>query len=170
MSGATRASAVAVVVLAACAGAAEPPSPAPGPMPELRVQQRAGAEEPEPLRMELQVPTEGRVTLTATNADVRVILPLLAEAAGVSLLVEPDVQGTVSVHFEDVPALDALRETLDQAGLVVVTSLRPPGGPTVFYTVPVNLNEATVAEIRARFGVSEELARFIVRTRVPPER
>ena len=154
------------IVLAGCAA---PPRAAeePAPMPELRVQQRVGAEEPTPAEPEVIPVTDGRVTLTATDADVRVILPLLAEAAGISMVLEPDVRGTVSVHFERVPALEALRETLSLAGLAVLAELRPPGGGTVFYTVPVSIDALTAEEIRARFGVSADMARFIVQARPP---
>lgn len=163
-----------VALLTACVPAQmpEPAPPAPERMPELRVQQRAGAEAPEPpVHVRMELPSQGqRVTLTATDADLRSVLPLLAEAAGVSLVVGPEVQGTVSVHFEDVPAIQAILETLRQAGLMIVVPLRPPTGPTVFYTVPVNVNEAGVEQIQTHFGVSADLARFVVQARLPRSR
>lgn len=142
-----------------CAPAAPPPPPEP--LPTLRVEQLAEpAVEARPDRGE-------RITLTATDTDVRTVLALLAEAAGVSLIVGPEVRGRVTVRFEDVPARDALEEVIRATGLMIAEPLRVPWGPTVFYVVPVNVNEADAATIRARFGVSSELARFLVRARTP---
>lgn len=142
------------------------------PLPTLRVEQMAGREEPvipPGVTLELDAPRQGeRVTLTATDTDLRVLLAALADAAGVDLVVGPDVQGRVTVHFEDVPALEALNRLVVETGYMITAPLRPPWGPTVFYTIPVNVNEADAELIRARFGVSAELARFVVRARIPP--
>lgn len=151
---------------------------APEPLPTLRVEEVVGTgltrEADGPLGAPVAVAdgsdagTAGpRVNLTATGADLRALLAALADAAGVSLVVAPDVQGRVTVHFEDVPAEEALRTLIREAGLMAAQPLSPPWGPVVFYVAPVNVNEADAATIRARFGVSEELARFIVRARDP---
>lgn len=173
---------LALTAAAACAPAMGPPAPDPVPdavvetMPVLRVEQRAGAdiaELPAGTRLEppieVRTPRTGeRITLTATGSDVRILLLALADAAGVNLVLAPEVQGRVNVHFEDVPAMDALNRLIGETGYMITTPITPPWGPTVFYPVAVNVNEADAAMIRARFGVSEELARFIVRARVPP--
>jgi type II secretory pathway component GspD/PulD (secretin) len=151
---------------------AAPTPDAERPLPELRVEQVAGGvaldRVPVP-RDELEALRRGeRVTLTAVGSDLRAVLAALAEAAGVSLVVGPEVQGRVTVHLENVPAREALERVVLESGLMITEPLRAPWGPAVFYVVPVNVNEADAETIRVRFGVSEELARFLVRARVPP--
>jgi type II secretory pathway component GspD/PulD (secretin) len=110
-----------------------------------------------------------RVTFTAADAPLRDVLALLAEAGGVTLVIDPAVTGRVSFHFQDTPALEALEALARQAGY----QLSPvPAGPvlpfmprTVFYHAPVNINTANAATIRARFGVGRELAEWIVLSR-----
>ncbi len=112
-------------------------------------------------------PGSNRITMTATNADVRDLLPALASAAGVSLIMTPDVQGRVSVNLRDVSALEALRAVIDEAGLTVGTSEIPVPYPSVvFYNLPVNVNSASAATIKARYGVSDTVANWIVKGRV----
>lgn len=156
---------LALVVALAAGCAAPPPRVVVGepPLPPLRVEQVA-----EPGAAPAVEAERGeRVTLTATDTELRALLTLLAEGAGVSLVMGPDVRGRVTVRLEDVPARDALDEVIRATGLMIVEPLRAPWGPTVFYVVPVNVNEADAALIQARFGVSPELARFLVRARVP---
>jgi hypothetical protein len=109
------------------------------------------------------------VTVTASNADARALLLWLAEQAGVSLIVAPDVRARVSVHFQDVPAAVAIRAIIAESGLSVLTApLQPSWPPVVFHQLPVNINEASAEAIVARFGVSGEMARWIVETRTRP--
>jgi protein transport protein HofQ len=107
-----------------------------------------------------------RVTLTAVNQDVRTLLPALAAASGVNLVMGPDVRGTVTVHLVDVPADEALRSVIAAAGLSIdnPAALRP-WGPTVFQQPPLNINTATVEEIKARFNVSTRVAETIIAAR-----
>lgn len=114
-----------------------------------------------------RTPGTNRITMTATNADVREILPALASAAGVSLIMTPDVRGRVSVNLRDVSAVDALRAVIEEAGLTVGTSEIPvPYSSVVFYNLPVNINTASVATIKARYGVSDTVANWIVKGRI----
>jgi hypothetical protein len=107
-----------------------------------------------------------RVSLTANMADVRALLLWLAREAGVSLLVAPDVSARVSVSFNNVPAVDAMRAIISQAGLSVLTSgLQTPWPPVVFHQLPVNIDEASAETLAARFGVSLEMAKWIVDAR-----
>jgi hypothetical protein len=107
-----------------------------------------------------------RVTLTASNADARTLLLWLAQEAGVSLVVSPDVTSRVSVHFENVQAHDAMRAIMAEAGLSVLTApLQPNWPPVVFHQLPVNVNEVSAAQIVERFGVSAEMAQWIVQSR-----
>lgn len=108
------------------------------------------------------------LTFAAQDADVRRLLPLLAEAADVSLVLSPDVQGRVSVYFRDVPALEALQTVIEEAGLSVSTGrLEAPWGPAVFYRMPVNVNTASAETIRSAFDVSATLAEWVVAARLP---
>ena len=109
------------------------------------------------------------VSLTATNAEARTLLLWLAQQAGVSLVIAPDVTARVSVSFTNVPAGEAMRAIMAEAGLSVMTSgLESPWPPVVFYQIPVNINQASAEVIVARFGVSLEMARWIVENRAKP--
>ena len=109
------------------------------------------------------------VTLTATNADARTLLLELAREAGVNLVVSPDVAVRVNANFNDLPAVDAMRAIIAEAGLSVLTAgPQSPWPPVVFYQLPVNINRASVETIVARFGVSAEMAKWIVESREKP--
>lgn len=146
------------------------------PLPRVEVEQLAGGEGV-PFRE--TVPAEAldalargeRVTLTAVGTDLRSLLAALAEAAGVNLVVGPAVGGRVTVHFENVPAAEALEQVVVESGYMIARPLESPFPATGYYVVPVNVNEADAATIQARFGVSAELAQFLVRARIPrPDR
>jgi hypothetical protein len=110
-----------------------------------------------------------RVTLTATNADARALLLALARESGVNLVVSPDVAVRVNANFNDVPAVDAMRAIIAEAGLSLLTAgPQSPWPPVVFYQLPVNINRASVETIVARFGVSAEMAKWIVESRSKP--
>jgi hypothetical protein len=107
-----------------------------------------------------------RVTISASNADARALLLWLAQEAGVSLVVAPDVTSRVTIHFENVQAADAMRAIMAEAGLSVLTApRRPDWPPVVFHELPVNLDEVSAERIIERFGVSAEMAQWIVETR-----
>lgn len=107
-----------------------------------------------------------RVSLTASNADARTLLLWLAQQAGVSLVVSPEVTARVSVSFTNVPAGEAMRAIIAQAGLsVLASSPGSPWPPVVFHQLPLNINAASAEAIAAHFGVSAELARWIVESR-----
>ena len=109
------------------------------------------------------------VSLTASNADARTLLLWLAQQAGVNLVVAPDVTARVSVSFTNVAAGDAMRAIIAEAGLsLIVAGLQTPWPPIVFFQAPVNINQASAESISARFGVSLEMARFIVESRDRP--
>lgn len=110
-------------------------------------------------------PNQPRVTLNASRADVRVLIPALAEIAGVSVVMDSTVRGTVAVRFENEPAMDALRSVIDAAGLAIETSIDKPWAESVFYQPPVNVNTAPAGVISARFNVSGKLAEWIVKSR-----
>jgi hypothetical protein len=159
---------------AACVPAAAPaPAATPTPMnalPPLAVEQTAGIVRSSALagsalgRATEQGPP---VTLTAANVDIRALLPVLAEAAGISLVVGPEVTGRVSVNLREVPARLALETVLSEAGLTLAgeSPLTAPWGATVFYAIPFHLDDASAAEIQRRFGVSREIAEWLVASR-----
>jgi hypothetical protein len=110
-----------------------------------------------------------RVSLTANNADAKTLLLWLARESGVSLVVAPDVTGRVSVTFNNVPAHEAMRAIIAEAGLsLLTTGLQHPWPPVVFHDPPVNINDADVDALMARFGVSLEMAKWIVESRPRP--
>lgn len=109
---------------------------------------------------------ERRITVTASNADVRELLPAIAAEGGINLVMSPEVTGRVSVRFVDVPVSVALKAVIEQAGLSIGNEkLVAPWGPVVFYQPPVNVNAASAQLISARFGVSERLAKVVVDSR-----
>jgi hypothetical protein len=108
---------------------------------------------------------QSRVTLSASRAEVRVLIPALAQIAGVSVVMDNTVQGTIAVRFEDVPAIEALHSVIDAAGLTIETGIEKPWSESVFYQPPVNVNTAPAGVISGRFGVSGKLAEWIVKSR-----
>lgn len=142
-------------------------------LPSIPVYEIAGGGDA-PLRLSLvrsrdplsAVVSTKRVSLTASNQDVRTLLLWLAEQAGTSLVISPDVNARVTVAFRDVLVVDAMRALMAEAGLsVLVGPLEAPWSPVVFYQLPVNVNLASAEVIAARFGVSLELAKFMVQSR-----
>jgi hypothetical protein len=153
--------------LSACAPAAPRPAtrtPVPQALPPLPAPQIAlqgvPARTPQPGDPLAGVTSLQTVTLRAQDVGVRALLTALAEAAGISLVLDPGVEGRMSVHLVDVPVADALREVLAAANLsAVAPAAVAPWGPVVFYAIPVDIDRASPELIRARFGVSPEVAR-----------
>jgi hypothetical protein len=106
------------------------------------------------------------VTLRAQDVEVRALLAALAETAAISLVLDPGVEGRMSVHLVDVPVADALREVLAAADLSVATPVAvAPWGPALFYATPIDIERASAELIQSRFGVSPEVAGWIVENR-----
>lgn len=147
----------------------QPPPPAPE-LPPLPVEQiTPAALAPRPIDAEpLADPLAGfapgeTITLSAVDVDIRALLPALAEAANLSLVMGPEVQGRVSVNLIEVPALDALGVVLAEADLMIAPApLVAPWGPAVFYTLPVNVWTADEEVLRRRYRLTPEMARWIV--------
>jgi hypothetical protein len=165
---------VAVSALLAChAGTA---ATAVGPMPDIPVYElvQPGAGTPISISRASRDPlaelnATKRVTLAANNADVRTLLLWLAQESGVSLVVSSDVNARVSVTFTDVPAGQAMRAIVAQAGLSLLAPVEGLWPPVVFYHAPVNIDSVTADVIAARFGVSAEMAKWIVESRPRPD-
>lgn len=108
------------------------------------------------------IPSTRLVSVTATDADVRALLVLIAREGGVSIVVDPDVTGRISLSLTNVPVVDALRAVIEAAHLTVAgTAGSAPEPAIVFYQLPVNVNTAPASAIAKRFGVSDELARWL---------
>jgi hypothetical protein len=160
--------AVLSLIAAACAPVQQRPAPRPAPatvseLPALPVQTIVG----DSTLARITPVRGGRITLNTSNADLRDLLPLLANAAGVNLVMGPEVYGRVSVRFQNVLAIDALRAVIEQAGLLVGDpEMKLPWGKSVFYDLPVNVNTASATTIRSRFDVSTTLSEWVVKGRV----
>ena len=151
------------VLAVACGPTIKPLPRVAGELPPLPVEEVSIVTTPPPAGASaLEQP---RVTLNATRADVRVLIPALAQIAGVSVVMDSTVRGTVAVRFENVPAIEALHSVIDAAGMTIETGIDKPWPESVFYQPPVNVNTAPAGVISARFNVSGKLAEWIVRSR-----
>lgn len=157
-------------LIAGCASARTAPPPATAPalppaLPPLAVEvltvPQRGLNAPDAVKGKTS-----RLTLSASNVDVRELLPAIASAAGVSMVMAPDVRGRVTVHFVNADARDVLRAVIEQAGLTVgPVELIAPFPKPLFLDLPVNVNEASGAAMQVRFGISAALAELIVTSR-----
>ena len=151
------------VVVAACAPTIKPLPPVGGELPPLPVEEVSIVTVP-PSASD-PPGAQPRVTLNASRADARVLIDALAQIAGVSVVMDSTVRGTVAVRFENLPAMEALHAVIDAAGLAIERGIEKPWPESVFYQPPVNVNTASAGVISARFGVSGKLAAWIVKSR-----
>lgn len=110
---------------------------------------------------------EQRISVRAIDADARALLIGIAAQAGINMVVSSDVNRRVSLTLNDVPAIQAIREIAVAAELTVATPENRALPAVVYYQLPVNINTASAETIVKRFGVSEELAKWIVEARKP---
>jgi hypothetical protein len=108
-----------------------------------------------------------RISVRAIDADARSLLIGIAREAGINLVVSSDVNRRVSLNLVDVPAIQAINEIANAASLTVATPENRALPAVVYYQLPVNVNTASAETISKRFGVSEELAKWIVESRKP---
>lgn len=164
----------AIGIPAACAPRSTAPvEPLPHPLPELRVMQVSTRMPPPETRDPhgtvdplARLPAGATVSLAAAAVDVTTLLVALADAAAISLVVDPDIDERITVSFHDIPAREALRLVLAESGLFIAAGPpEPPFGAVVFYSLPVDIDGANAETISARFGVSREAAEFVVRAR-----
>jgi hypothetical protein len=127
-------------------------------------------------RPELSVPLAGvssakLITVNAVDADARNLLIAIAQEAGINMVVSSDVRSRVTVRFLNIPAMEAVRAIILQAGLQVAEPPMSGASPAVvFYHLPINVNEASRETIETRFGVSAEMAKWIVESRLPTQK
>jgi hypothetical protein len=112
-------------------------------------------------------PPDRLVTISAVNADVRPLLIGLARENGIDLVVTSDVNRRVSVNLKDVTAMEAIVAIASAADLAIALPRQRELPAVVYYQLPVDVNKESAATIAARFGVSLELARFLVEARGP---
>jgi type II secretory pathway component GspD/PulD (secretin) len=104
------------------------------------------------------------ITITAHDADARSLLIAIAREAGVNLVVSSDVRRRVSLSLTNAQPEAAIAAIIAQAGLSVERGAQPTPA-VVFYQLAVNVNEAPADVIAVRYGVSGELAAWVVETR-----
>jgi hypothetical protein len=105
-----------------------------------------------------------RVTITADNADAREVLLAIARVGEIDVVVSSEVRTRVTAHLIDVPAVQAIQAIADVTGLSILRPPSPDSSTVVFFQQPVNVNHANARAIASRFGVSNELANFVVET------
>lgn len=110
---------------------------------------------------------ERLITVSAVNADVRPLLIGIAREAGIDLVVTSDVNKRVSINLRDVPVSEAIAAIASAADLTLGVPRQRDLPAVVFYQLPVDINKESAATIAARFGVTLELAKFIVESRQP---
>jgi len=115
---------------------------------------------------ETPAPIGKRITLNAVDADARSLILAIAKEADLNIVVSSDVKSRVTIAIKDVPAMEAIESVIEAAGLQLSTSTKSAMLPAVvFYQIPLDVNKASAEAIVARFGVSREMADFIVASR-----
>ena len=87
------------------------------------------------------------VTITMSDADIRKVIELVADQAGVDVVISPEVKGNVTVKLTDVPLEEALRNILSAYGYSYIATgnmIRIEKGPD--RTKGVELAEPLVAK------------------------
>ena len=89
----------------------------------------------------LMISSPPRVTLQFPDADIVEVVDTIALAAGANVVVGPEVQGTVSLRFADVPWRDALEVVARTRGYVVMEER----GGVLRVTDPARVEEQLVS-------------------------
>jgi hypothetical protein len=105
------------------------------------------------------------VSVNAVDADARALILAIAKEAGLNIVVSSDVRSRVSVTLTDVPAAEAIQAILDVTGLKLMAPQYGASPAIVYYHLPVDVNKVAPEVITARFGVSAEMAKWIVESR-----
>lgn len=107
------------------------------------------------------------VTITADNADAREVILAIARAGEIDVVVSSEIRTRVTAHLIDIPAEQAIQAIADVTGLRVLRPASRGGATVVSFQPPVNVNHAGAGTVASRFGVSNELAKFVVETQSP---
>ena len=89
----------------------------------------------------LMISSPPRVTLQFPDADIVEVVDTIALAAGANVVVGPEVEGTVSLRFSDVPWRDALEVVARTRGYVVIEER----GGVLRVTDPARVEEQLVS-------------------------
>lgn len=108
-----------------------------------------------------------RVTVTADNADAREVLVAIARTGGLNVVVSSEIRSRVTAHLVNVPADQAIQAIAEVNGLGVLRPAAPGSAMVVFFQQPANVNRVGAETVASRFGVSNELAKFVVETQPP---
>lgn len=107
-----------------------------------------------------------RMSVHATDTDVRSLVMGIAAQGGLNVVVSPEVRSRISIWVDDVTPLDALTAVMTAAHLSLApTKLSAPWGPAVFFQPAVNIDSMSVAQLQRRFDIMRETAEFIVQSR-----
>jgi hypothetical protein len=139
--------------------------PLPRPLPGLPMQSQI-LERPSRSIPFTAVSSAKLITVNAVDADARNLLISIAQEAGINMVVSPDVRSRITVRFLNIPAMEAVEAIILQAGLQVAAPAISGAAPAVvFYQLPINVNDASRETIEARYGVSSEMAKWVVESR-----
>ena len=105
-----------------------------------------------------------RVTITADNADAREVLMAIARVGNLNVVVSSEIRSRVTAHLIDVPADQAIQAIAQVHGFGVLRPAAPGAATVVFFQPAVDVNGARAETIAARFGVSSNLADFVVQS------
>ncbi len=81
------------------------------------------------------------ISMEFQDADIKIVLELLAKQAGANIVMNADVQGKVSLSLREVPWREALDTIVKTAGYVVVKSETSSGNEIIRVVRPESLKE-----------------------------
>ncbi len=81
------------------------------------------------------------ISMEFQDADIKIVLELLAKQAGANIVMNSDVQGKVSLSLREVPWREALETIVKTAGYVLVKADTPSGNEIVRVVRPDALKE-----------------------------
>lgn len=106
-----------------------------------------------------------RISVHASDTDVRSLVMGIAAQGGLNVVVSPEVRSRVSIWVDSVTPLDALIAVMRAANLSLApTKLVAPWGPAVFFQPPVNIDSMSIEQIQRRFDLMRETAEFILQS------
>ncbi|MCX7804906.1 MAG: hypothetical protein N3A38_06910 [Planctomycetota bacterium] len=98
-----------------------------------------------------------RVSMTFTNADVRDIISMISTQANANIVIGPEIQGTLTMHLEDVPWNDAIDIVVKTLDFVTV----PEKHNTIRITSPDKLQTQLETRIFRLSYIQPEGARYV---------
>jgi hypothetical protein len=165
----------AITALSACVlvrdPAVQPSRPAsasgPAPLPPLAAQEIIEVLPPRAERA--PAADSSRISRDLVDEIARLQILHIAREAGLSVVVPPTMTANmrVTLRLNNLSPLDAIKAIADAAGHGFAAGPpKPIGSSTVFYRPPVNIDSLDVAGLQRVYGVSPEMARLIVLSRI----